>query len=99
MEFLNRNELIFINEEYFFEKFGLSADDFYLFHGKSYFVDYHENVDCVTITNPRLIHKFNYDGRPFEIRKELVDKLFCTKIQYRKYKLKKLNDISEILYT
>ena len=86
-----RNELIFINEEYFFETFGIASDDLYLFYGKLYFVDYNSE-GTATITNPRQ-RKFG----PFELKLELVEKLFCTKIQYRKHKLKKLNDISKIL--
>jgi len=87
-------ELVFINEDYFFEKTGQSADDSYLFYGKTYLIEYHEDSDGVTITNPRCSGaKYG----PFIANKYFVKKMFCTKIEYRKHKLKKLQDINKII--
>lgn len=89
-------ELVFINEDYFFEKTGQSADDSYLFYGKTYLIEYHEFSDGVTISNPRC--KGVRHG-PFFANRDFVKKCFCNKIEYRKYKLRKLHDINKIINT
>lgn len=93
-------ELVFINEDLFFEEFGMSADDTYLFVGKTYIIEYFDDYkgnprDICWVRNPRKPNNLLYG--PFQIKENLINKLFCTKVQYRKYKLKKLKEINQIL--
>jgi hypothetical protein len=84
-------ELIFYGEDYFFEYYGKSASDKYLFVGKSYILDnYHGEYYWVRNLQPNVNWSVKFSD--FIVYKDMINKLFCTKIEYRKHKLKRLND-------
>jgi hypothetical protein len=90
-------ELIFYNEDYFFERFGYDASDNYLFVGKTYVIEQSYYIlphpDWI-VNNPRLkrYNKWRVKFSPFVIDENDIEKLFCTKKEYRKHKLRKLEN-------
>ena len=89
-------ELIFYNDDYFFQKFGIDPSDAYLFVGKTYVIkqSYYSlpKPDWI-VDNPRLNNGNNWKVKfsPFIIEPNDINKLFCTKKKFRKIKLNKIN--------